>query len=299
MTTNELATKAIGLTEEYTKKQIFFNVPNNIVQSKWAVHAGGSIWMAGPLTADSLPAGIYNTGSNMQSSYLETVEFKTDTLIPLSDDPSSEVMDHIKDFWTKESKFREFGFTYKRGILLYGPPGGGKSSTIFQLSAEFVRENGIVLLVDYPGDCAGCLNMIKNLEPGRKIIVIMEDIDTIIQYYGDRKLTHLLDGGADVDGVVFVATTNYPERLPARLLNRPSRFDIVKYIGMPSEAARRDYINALINNLVVDTEQLVMATEGLGIAQIKEVILLTQVFDQTIDEAVSNVKNIGRNLISE
>jgi SpoVK/Ycf46/Vps4 family AAA+-type ATPase len=102
-------------------------------------------------------------------------------------------------------------------------------------------------------------------------------------------MTHLLDGEVDVSNVLFIATTNYPERLPERLLNRPSRFDVVMRIGMPSEEARRFYINSVVKNLLIDVDELVAATEGLTFAQIKEAIILIQIFDHTTEQAISKL----------
>jgi SpoVK/Ycf46/Vps4 family AAA+-type ATPase len=80
------------------------------------------------------------------------------------------------------------------------------------------------------------------IEKHRPIVVMIEDIDAIVDKKGESAMLALLDGELQIDNVVFVATTNYPERLDKRLVNRPSRFDEIIKIGMPSAAARAQYI---------------------------------------------------------
>jgi hypothetical protein len=295
-----LKEKSVGLYKEYTlpaSSYLVKEVNDGVSAGRWAVLKEGDVWRESYPTANELRSGIYVALTDMQGEpYLHAREFKTDALVTLPDDPTTEVLEHIDDFWTRESKFIEFGFVFKRGILLYGPPGSGKSSTVFQLSNKIIEDDGIVLICDYPPDTIKCIQMIRKLEPNRVILVVMEDIDDMVAHYGDRSLTRLLDGGDNVNRVIFLATTNYAHRLPPRLLNRPSRFDIVKFIGMPTEEARRAYIKFVITNLLVNVEDMVNATVGFSIAQIKEVIILTQVFDIELSEAVDRVENIGKNL---
>jgi len=262
--------------------------------SVWAV--SGRVWLGTGKTADVLQSGVYECCIRMDGTpYLLKQEVSVDKLIELPDDPTTEVLDHITDFWGRENKFEELGFVYKRGILLYGPQGSGKSSTIFRLMRQIIAADGIALIVNSPYAAISCINLIREIEPDRKLVVLMEDVDDIVYSYGDRTLTNLLDGSGNINKVIFIATTNYPERLPPRLLQRPSRFDIVKYIGMPSLAARKKYVKTVLNGKVspsiIDT--IAKETNEMSIAQIKEVILLVIVFDIEIIEAVDRVNNLG------
>jgi ATP-dependent 26S proteasome regulatory subunit len=51
----------------------------------------------------------------------------------------------------------------------------------------------------------------------------------------------VLDGENQVDKVLNIATTNYPEKLDRRLVGRPRRFDRLIYIDMPNHVVRREY----------------------------------------------------------
>ena len=270
-----------------------YEQPLKLSTPEWSTDHNGANWNPGGYGNKVLPAGVYDYQTPwMQPPYLRRVGFVGDSMVDLPDDPTSEVLAHIKDFWSKEPAFRELGITFKRGIILYGPPGGGKTATIFRLAKELESQNAVMLVAQSAQEATAAIEMVKVLEPKRKIVVVLEDLDGIVNRYGDEALTHLLDGGTDVDSVLFLATTNYPERLPNRILNRPSRFDVRMRIGMPSTEARRVYIEHVVKgNLLVEIDELVEKTAGLGIAAIKEVIILTQIFEHTVDEAVDKVKN--------
>ena len=78
---------------------------------------------------------------------------------------------------------------------------------------------------------------LREIEPDRKIILILEDIDNFINV--DKalltKLLQILDGSNKLDNIITIATTNYQEKLEERIANRPSRFDRRYEIGLPSK----------------------------------------------------------------
>lgn len=54
---------------------------------------------------------------------------------------TEEIMEDIKLFWNREEMFKRYGYTHKRGILLYGQPGNGKSYLIQVLSRHLIKKN--------------------------------------------------------------------------------------------------------------------------------------------------------------
>jgi len=297
--------ESTDLIDKKEPRGIYNNLPNDIVikaiddtsqGSKWSVTRDGSMWTDAPSVANQLTPGVYSPLSTMRGFFLVKKDVQTDKLLKLPDDPTSEVLDHIDDFWNRKDRFDMLGLVFKRGVLLWGPQGSGKTSTMFQLMSKIVTDEGIVILCDDPYECTSAIRLIRSVEKDRRLIVVMEDVDEIIRYYGDKKLTSMLDGDENVNNVVFVATTNYPERLPPRLLRRPSRFDIIKFIGMPTEKARKAYIKHVLKSGVSITEldEWAKNTEEMSIAQIKETIILVKVFDIELIEAIKRVKNLGK-----
>jgi energy-coupling factor transporter ATP-binding protein EcfA2 len=263
----------------------------------WASY-GGDRYSPCEHSEPTLPPGQYTIDySDSIGLHFHLVHTNVDDLLDLPDSTSEHVIDEVKTFWTRESHFRRFGFLWKRGILLWGPPGSGKSVTV-QMISKFVESNGgiAIYVVNPKVDTTG-LRLLRQIEPSRPVVVILEDIDAIISNYGESSLLALLDGELQIDNIIFVATTNYPERLDKRFINRPSRFDLVKKIGMPSHTARETYIKMKNKRLSQDEADAelrtwVNNTEGFSIAHLKELIVSVEVFEVNFDVALSRLRKM-------
>lgn len=258
--------------------------------SAWAM-SGDMFWGISE-SLKRLDAGCYRLGvSQSIGVYLQRQPIRTDALIELPDSKSEQIIAEITHFTTLRPAFTQRGLLYKRGVLLWGPPGSGKTSTLHLLMRLIVdRLGGIALLIDHPHTAAAALQLVRKVEPERQLIGIMEDIDGLVQNYGVSEYLSLLDGESQIDNVVFVATTNYPERLDKRFVDRPSRFDTVEYVGMPSDDARRTYLRHKEPDLPDGTiDEMVEVSDGLSIAHLRELIILTQCFGRSIADAAKRL----------
>lgn len=260
---------------------------------RWA--ASHDMFWGATQTHDELPAGLYRAAHDINKGVvLVRQRVETDSLIEFPDDASASIISEFQDFWNLGDEFRKRGFLHKRGFLLWGPPGSGKTSTVHVLVKRLISDlSGVVLFVDEPGLAAGALQMLRTIEPKRPLIAIIEDLDALTVRYGEHEFLALLDGEAQVDNVVFVASTNYPERLDPRFVDRPSRFDTVRYIGMPSAAARKAYLKAKEPSLTDgEMERWVTATEGFSVAHLKELIIAVRCLGQEFKDAIARLEKM-------
>lgn len=269
----------------------------------WAVY-GGRNYSACEMAVTALPPGQYTVDANDTIGiFFRKEDINLDELMILPDSKSSEVISEIERFWTLEDKFRDFGYLWKRGVMLWGPPGSGKTSTLQIISKNIVDSGGISLYVNNPDMTSRGLKSLRGVEPARPIVIMLEDIDAIIEEYGESDLLALMDGELQIDNVVFVATTNYPERMDRRFINRPSRFDIVKKIGMPSADARRVYLSTKNKRIAKkgqehELERWIAESKDFSIAHLKELIISVEVFGQTLTEAGTRLRKMGEQLSS-
>ena len=79
-------------------------------------------------TVDLITPGVYEIRVAPQVGlYYEKVPVKTEGLIRFPETNSDRVINEIMDFWNKEDLYRHYCLAYKRGMILWGPPGTGKS----------------------------------------------------------------------------------------------------------------------------------------------------------------------------
>lgn len=260
----------------------------------WAV--SGDAYLPCEEATPTIPAGHYVVDySQERGVFLRKHNFSIDDLVDLPDSSSEKVIKHIEKFWTLESHFRKYGFLWKRGILLWGPAGSGKSSTLQTVAKNVIKQNGVALSVEDPRMSSVGLHLLRKIEPKRPLVCMVEDIDAIVDRYGESALLALLDGEQQIDNVVYIATTNYPEKLDARLVNRPSRFDVVEKIGMPTDAARSVFLGYKSKILTEDTQKLnkwVKDTDGFSIAHLKELIISVEVFEVDYEKALVRLRTM-------
>jgi len=262
----------------------------------------GDIYHGLSSTHEILPTGLFNCKIiNNIGPALEKRANDTDDLIRFPDSDIEGIINEFHQFWEIEKRFRERGFLHKRGFLLYGPPGSGKTSCVQLLIKSLIDSyEGIVVMIDNPEVAAECLAMLRKVEKSRPIIGIIEDIDAVVDRYDEDDFLSLLDGERQVDNVIFVATTNYPERLDPRFIDRPSRFDTIKLIDMPNAASREIYLSTKEKSLREDAEELekwVKASKGFSVAHLKEMIIAIKCFDQDFDSVVERLSAMQKRKI--
>lgn len=227
-------------------------------------------------TVDNVPPGIYTPGySSNLGPMLECHTLKVDDLVQFKDAQTRKIYQEFEEFWTLKNTFTKYGFLHKRGYFLWGPPGSGKTSLVNLLMQHIIHKlGGIVLNVTGNIEIVpAVMQMIRRLEPDRPMIVLMEDLDSLVQKRENQYLA-VLDGAAQVDNVVFIATSNYPENLDRRFTNRPSRFDRIENISMPSLMQRFYFIkNKAIGLTDIQVRKWAKETNGLSIAHLKELIV--------------------------
>jgi MoxR-like ATPase len=168
-----------------------------------------------------------------------------------------------------------------RGLLLWGPPGTGKTHTVRYLTAR-LRDATVIVLSGAALGMVGAFGALaRRLAPA---VVVLEDVDLVAQErefgpFGSSpalfELMNEMSGlGEDAD-VAFVLTTNRPDALEPALAARPGRIDLALEIPLPDAAARRRLLELYARGMTldgVDLDALVARTEGVTAAFVKELL---------------------------
>ncbi len=180
-------------------------------------------------------------------------------------------------------KFRKFGIRPPKGILLFGPPGCGKTllakAVATESGANFIAVRGPEVLSKWFGESERVIREIfKRARMAAPCVIFFDEIDAIAPARGlsveaeghamERIVAQLLaemDGIAPLENVVVIAATNRPDILDPALL-RPGRFDRIIYVPPPDFRARLDILKIHTRSVAlardVDLIELAKMTEG-------------------------------------
>lgn len=212
--------------------------------------------------------------------FLRRPELGRDQLI-LPDDVLKSVEREVFGVAEQRERLRASGQHVKRGVLLWGPPGTGKTHTVRYLISR-LREHTVFILT------GGGLRMVRPacalarmLQPA---VVVLEDIDLVAQHreiYGMSGNPLLFDVLNEIDGiaedadVTFVLTTNRADLLEPALAARPGRVDLAVEVVLPDAEARRRLIELYGRGLSLrldDADAVIERTGGVTASFVKELM---------------------------
>jgi ATPase family protein associated with various cellular activities (AAA) len=251
-------------------------------------------------TVEHLPAGIYDITADNNGIYCTPVAKPTGLLLELPEMRSDAVIALVERFWESEDDYKKGndfvngGAAFKAGIMIYGPPGSGKSCTIKIVSNKLVQRGGTVFFSSgHPNLAISFLSDFAKIEKDRKCIVILEDVDSLINNYGEAGYLEMLDSAKTIENVLFIATTNYPERLDPRIYNRPGRFSHVVKIGLPGPKAREAFLKAILKDHR-DVSDIVKSTDGFTIDHLSALVNAVYREKKTLKTEIERLRTLFR-----
>ena len=187
--------------------------------------------------------------------------------------------------------YEKFGIKPPRGVLLYGPPGCGKTllakAVATESGANFIAVRGPEILSKWVGESERAVREIfRKAKLHSPAIIFIDEIDAITSirgYSADSGVTEKvvaqlvteMDGIQEYKGVVVLAATNRPDLIDPALL-RPGRFDKLVYVPPPDFNARLEILRILTAHLPlspdVDLVELARVTEGYSGADLEALV---------------------------
>ncbi len=184
--------------------------------------------------------------------------------------------------------FTKMGITPPKGVLIFGPPGCGKTllakAVANESESNFISVKGPEILSKWVGESEKAVRQIfKKARQAAPTIIFVDEIDAISSMrgfevgsrVGERVLNQLLtemDGMEELHNVMVIAATNRPDMLDPALL-RPGRFDKLLLVSAPDEEARLEIFKVHTKNMPldegVDLQKLVKQTNGYAGADIE------------------------------
>lgn len=230
-----------------------------------------------------LPFGVYKfqTDDYPLPERLVPFDIRKDKIIHLPQ--FYDEIDHdVNSFLQGEKIYREIGIPYKRGWLFYGPPGQGKTSIIRSLIRNKFQDNAIVIFMSKMPS----FEFLKMLGQDKRMkVLIFEELVSMLQDASDLDMMlNFLDGEFTIDNCIAIATTNYPEKLPGNLVDRPSRFDRIIKIDKLNPETKHHVLSFYLGREAKEEE--VKLIEDLSLAAIREAAILSRVRSIAIADTI-------------
>lgn len=191
----------------------------------------------------ALPSGAYAANVGM-SFFLKPFAVQDQPFVSLDTPTARKIVREVDEFFNAQmtARLAQAGLKHRRGIIVHGPPGTGKTSLIRSLFPYFIQ-HGAVVVVDCNADHLENLIIpaIRRNDPERPIVLFFDEFDKNARY-SCNELLRLLDGLNSPDHLLTIGCTNHLNAIPIQMRARPSRFSLVlELASLPSEA-RATYV---------------------------------------------------------
>jgi len=265
--------------------------------NQWAI-CGPNRFLGIGSTSKILDAGVYTSMIAHSGIVFEKLSVCVDEFIEFPESKAGLILSEIDSFWTKSKTFEDYGFLHRRGFLVYGPAGGGKTVLVQQVIDRVVKSGGIVFMCKNPSLLAKGLQVFRQVEPMRPVVCVYEDIDTLIERYGEADILSILDGEDQINKVLNLASTNYPEKLDKRIVGRPRRFDRVVKIEMPEDSVRRTYFKHKLKIADEELSEWVDLTKEFSFAAMAELVISVKCLGHSLTESASILRQLMTSKVS-
>lgn len=248
--------------------------------------------------------GLFTMKKTTSGLELEATSFVKDKILA-SYIAVQELKTKMDCFFNNLGVYNALGYEVaRRSALIYGPAGTGKTTSIIDISNNYVSDGKTVSII-WPTDAIDPYEVkefIKRFEyqGPEKFILIAEDIGGVevdqVRIKSMPSLLSLLDNKEKTFRIpIFIAaTTNHPENFLGNLTNRPGRFDDKIEVGFPTSKARKQLFEFYLGTHLSGNEELIELIQekkykDFSAAHIQETVVRSLIHKISFKEALNNI----------
>jgi transitional endoplasmic reticulum ATPase len=257
---------------------------------------------------------VFDDGSWDKSKALwESVKNASWSDVILEPQMKKNLIEDVQGFFDSQALYAQYAVPWKRGIILHGVPGNGKTVSIKALmSSLYDRPNPPIPSLYVKSFKTMCyteqyaihsiFDMARSMAP---CLLIFEDLDSLVNDSVRSYFLNEVDGVESNDGILMIGSTNHLDTLDPAISKRPSRFDRKYHFKLPELEERKSYAEywrgKLEKHNTVDfpaevTDIIAQLTDKFSFAYLKELFvmallsLVRGVKDEDLAEVVEEKK---------
>lgn len=250
-----------------------------LVAGKWTSILHDEIW-------------VFDNGYWEKSKELwKAVEGSSWEDVILDPDMKSGIIQDVQGFFDNQELYAQYAVPWKRGIILHGVPGNGKTVSIKALiNSLYARPDQVSSLYvkSFETKCNTEQYSIRQIfQQARRCapcLLIFEDLDSLVDDNIRSYFLNEVDGLESNDGILMIGSTNHLDKLDPAIAKRPSRFDRKYHFKLPGDKERALYAEywrqkLLRRNDGMDFPEelcpiIAALTEGFSFAYLKELFVM-------------------------
>lgn len=257
----------------------------------------------------TITPGSYNLNKGAMGIELTPLDFvNRDILTTVTN--TKMILQEADRFFNNLAVYEELKQPKKRGILLYGTPGQGKTVSIMQAAKDLKDRDPGTVVINWPTseiEASGVFKFFTKYSEYTaectKLILVIEDIGgSSHEGYSRRdevssSLLNLLDGINNVFKIptLIISTTNHPENLMKSLADRPGRFDMMLEVESPNFKERVALVEFIARRSLDEEEKEALnekkhkGVEKLSVAHLQEIVVRSRLHQKSISEVVKEL----------
>jgi hypothetical protein len=232
----------------------------------------------------------------LHCDFVEQKYFSIENYVP----PFDYLKKCINNFFNSKEFYTSNKLDFKRSILICGDPGTGKTRFIANIADELIQKyDALVIRIESNEAMATLLEGTHSLADfckNRLKVIVIEELYELINTSNKSGLLNMLDSTFLKDNVLFLMTTNFPQKIPVNMIDRPSRIDDI--VPVYKEDFSKDFIINWYQHIMgspfpqedIDSGLLNELNGKYTLAYLKEIFLKSLIHSLTLSESYNQIK---------